>query len=343
MSTRLSQCRCARGGIPKPGGECAVCNAKRLQWRTGPKLAPRIVHDVLRSPGRPLEPAVRGEMEARFGHDFSRVRIHTDARAAESARAVDAVAYTVGGDVVFDSGRYSPQTEAGSHLLAHELAHVVQHSAAAAEARVAASEAEGAAPAREREAEAAAQAVTAGARPQVAHRTPAGAIQRAGPAVAAAPAAGLVLLWKCVSGALASAALDAAIQYGMHLWRLRRWPWERAQETWERYRHNWCSTVLSLILGCVGGIVAYRLIEPALRTRYPTLFGATGGTLLGRILLWLAVRGVLAPRMAVKWLARLGCVALFEAEALHPGITAEEGLSETPSAPTPETPETAVA
>jgi hypothetical protein len=67
-------------------------------------------------------------MESRFGHDFSGVEVHTDSRAAESARAVNALAYTVGRNVVFDSGRYVPQTQAGRKLMAHELTHVVQQS-----------------------------------------------------------------------------------------------------------------------------------------------------------------------------------------------------------------------
>ncbi len=65
-------------------------------------------------------------MEPRFGHDFSQVRIHTDERAAETARAVNALAYTVGRDVVFGAGQYAPQTDEGRRLLAHELTHVVQ-------------------------------------------------------------------------------------------------------------------------------------------------------------------------------------------------------------------------
>ena len=91
-----------------------------------PATAPPVVHDVLRAPGRPLEPSVRGPMEARFGHDFSRVRVHTDSRAAESAQAVGAAAYTVGSDVVFGGGRYGPGSTGGADLLAHELGHVVQ-------------------------------------------------------------------------------------------------------------------------------------------------------------------------------------------------------------------------
>lgn len=81
---------------------------------------------VLRSPSQPLDGAVRQEMEPRFGRDLSGVRVHTDERAAESARAVGAAAYTVGNDVVFGRGRYNPQSAAGRELIAHELTHVVQ-------------------------------------------------------------------------------------------------------------------------------------------------------------------------------------------------------------------------
>ena len=67
-------------------------------------------------------------MEPRFRHDFSRVRVHADTQAAESARAVNALAFTVGNDVVFGNGQYAPQTPAGRRLLAHELAHTIQQS-----------------------------------------------------------------------------------------------------------------------------------------------------------------------------------------------------------------------
>lgn len=88
--------------------------------------APPIVHEVLRSPGQPLDTSTRSFMEPRFGYDFSAVRVHTDARAAESARAVGAQAYTCGKRLVFDSGQYAPHTLDGRELLAHELAHAVQ-------------------------------------------------------------------------------------------------------------------------------------------------------------------------------------------------------------------------
>lgn len=89
-------------------------------------LAPAIVHDVLGSAGRPLDPAVRAFMDPRLGHDFSRIRVHANGQAADSARAVHAAAYTVGSHLVFGAGRYAPETPRGRRLLAHELAHAVQ-------------------------------------------------------------------------------------------------------------------------------------------------------------------------------------------------------------------------
>jgi hypothetical protein len=124
------QRRCACGGNPGPDGECAGCRRKRLHRRAtsqaAPATVPPIVNEVLQSPGQPLDTATREFMEPRFGHDFSKVRVHADARAAESARAVNALAYTVGRDVVFGSGQYAPRTSAGRRLLAHELTHTVQ-------------------------------------------------------------------------------------------------------------------------------------------------------------------------------------------------------------------------
>jgi Domain of unknown function (DUF4157) len=86
------------------------------------------VQEVLSSSGQPLDADTQNFMGASFGHDFSNVRVHTDERAGESAQAVNALAYTVGNDVVFDGGEYMPETETGRHLLAHELAHVIQQS-----------------------------------------------------------------------------------------------------------------------------------------------------------------------------------------------------------------------
>jgi len=166
------------------GGQCAECRKQseatlqRRAVRTGElEPVPEIVHDVLHSPGHPLDDETRAFFEPRFGHDFSQVRvnpvmqnsiqphltigpsedrfeqeaetmaervirlstppvqqrhdfsqvrIHTGAAAAASARALDALAYTVGRDVVFGEGQYAPHSLPGRRLIAHELAHVVQ-------------------------------------------------------------------------------------------------------------------------------------------------------------------------------------------------------------------------
>jgi Domain of unknown function (DUF4157) len=94
-------------------------------WGEGDSASP-IVYHVLHSSGESLDPGTRTFMESRFGHDFSQVRVHRDAKAAESARAVNALAYTVGEDVVFGTGQYAPGSSTGQRLLAHELTHVVQ-------------------------------------------------------------------------------------------------------------------------------------------------------------------------------------------------------------------------
>jgi len=136
----LLQRKCACGGTPGMDGECAACRQKRLQRKAShqaePTSAPPIVHDVLRSPGQPLDPATRILMEPRFGHDFSQVRVHTDARAATSARAVNALAYTMGQHVVFGAGQYTPGTSKGRQLIAHELVHTVQQGAGAVQRKV---------------------------------------------------------------------------------------------------------------------------------------------------------------------------------------------------------------
>jgi hypothetical protein len=90
------------------------------------EAAPASVDRVLASSGAPLEPPLREDMERRFGRDFSRVRVHSDAAAAQSAREVNARAYTAGSDIVFGMGQFAPGTQDGRTLLAHELTHVVQ-------------------------------------------------------------------------------------------------------------------------------------------------------------------------------------------------------------------------
>lgn len=122
-------CACAHGGE-----ECEECHSKHAlqRYSTAPASGlvagafPPAVHETLGRRGSPLDTQTREFMDARFGHDFSRVRVHTDEQASESARAVQAHAYTVGNDIAFRSGLYKPATSQGLALLAHELAHVVQ-------------------------------------------------------------------------------------------------------------------------------------------------------------------------------------------------------------------------
>jgi hypothetical protein len=89
---------------------------------------PRFVDDVVRSAGRPLDISTRSYFESRFGHDFSRVRIHADPAARQSARRLHALAYSVGSDVVVRDGWPSARSIRDRRVLAHELAHVVQQS-----------------------------------------------------------------------------------------------------------------------------------------------------------------------------------------------------------------------
>jgi hypothetical protein len=115
---------------------CRKCGGKDKERKKGilrrsavqdcPEWVPPIVHKVLSSPGQQLDSSTRAFMEPRFGHDFSKVRIHVDAEAENAARSVQARAYTIGRDIVFGSGAFMPDTREGTRLLAHELAHVVQ-------------------------------------------------------------------------------------------------------------------------------------------------------------------------------------------------------------------------
>ena len=127
---------CACGGacpkcqMEQPGREHESLQTKRVQASdTGQIAAPPIVHEVIRSPGQPLDPAARAFMEPRFGHDFSHVRVHADESAEMSARTINAHAYTVGNDIVFGHGRFDFNGTEGRRLIAHELTHVVQQSA----------------------------------------------------------------------------------------------------------------------------------------------------------------------------------------------------------------------
>lgn len=135
ISSGLSvQKKCPCGGSAGPTGECDECCKKRLQRKIrnsepgtqNEPSVPPIVHEVLRSPGRPLDPATRAFMQPLFGHGFSQVRVHDNSQAADLARSVKALAFTVGPNIVFNAGQYRPASGEGRRLLAHELSHVIQ-------------------------------------------------------------------------------------------------------------------------------------------------------------------------------------------------------------------------
>lgn len=127
------QRKCACGNHTMAGEECAECQNKKqiLQRKShssrgGADVIPSIVHEVLHSPGQPLDTGSSAFFESRYGHDFSNVRVHTNAKAAESAQAVNAYAYTVGRNIIFGAHQFAPHSSTGRQLLAHELAHVMQ-------------------------------------------------------------------------------------------------------------------------------------------------------------------------------------------------------------------------
>jgi hypothetical protein len=124
-------------------GVCSKCKAdqlseehRRLQTKrlrasnTEQIVAPPIIHEALQSPGQALDSPTRAFMEPRFGHDLSRVRVHTGGAAARAASSVNAHAFTVGRNIAFANGQYAPDTMAGRRILAHELTHVLQQSSA---------------------------------------------------------------------------------------------------------------------------------------------------------------------------------------------------------------------
>ncbi|MDC8448251.1 MAG: DUF4157 domain-containing protein [Nitrospira sp.] len=135
VSHGMLQRKCACG-THTMGSECESCRKNNLSLQRKapdsrlstqhPDVVPPIVHEVLRSTGHPLDLATRDFFEPRFGRDFSQVRVHTGDEASRSAEAVDALAYTVGNNVVFGRGQYRPDTAVGCRLLAHELTHTEQ-------------------------------------------------------------------------------------------------------------------------------------------------------------------------------------------------------------------------
>jgi Domain of unknown function (DUF4157)/Lysine-specific metallo-endopeptidase len=135
------QLRCACGNKAASGGSCDECARRRPDAQRALRPGAAVgsgnggANTAPPSNGHPLDTTTRHYFERRFGHGFGDVRVHDDGRADGAARAVDALAYTSGRDIVFAAGRYEPHSERGVRLLAHELTHVVQQRSGLAPAR----------------------------------------------------------------------------------------------------------------------------------------------------------------------------------------------------------------
>jgi len=121
VADRVMRDAAAGGTSPAP-----VAVQRAADRATDGADAPASVDAVLARDGAPLAAGLRADMEARFGHDFSQVRTHTDPAAERSAQEIGAAAYTAGHHVVFGRGHYAPATQSGRRLIAHELTHVLQ-------------------------------------------------------------------------------------------------------------------------------------------------------------------------------------------------------------------------
>src|SRR5262249_5930137 len=129
MSSALTPSMQRKCAMCTEGAPCPKCEEERIQTKEKPGRAPAVTPRVetlltsMRGGGHPLPPSVRAFFEPRFGQDLGQVRVHNDGQGAESARALQARAFTIGPDIVFGTGEYTPESPAGRRLLAHELTH----------------------------------------------------------------------------------------------------------------------------------------------------------------------------------------------------------------------------
>ena len=238
----------------------------------------------LTSGGQSLDPATRNYFEPRFGNDFSHVRVHHGGEASNVSRSINARAFTLGNNIVFDTGQYQPQSSEGKRLLGHELTHVVQQGAANSESHVS--------------------------------RSANDVIQRVEPvsSTAATVTIGAVAA-RCIIGAIVGVLFDAAIQAALFSWR------ERTLGFW-RVTLDWCSIILSAILGCIAGPISAYMLEPWIAARLGPRLGGIAGTLIGKILLFIAKKlGMTVPKGMVGTLLKLNCISPEQSSEL--GVPAE--------------------
>jgi len=311
--------------------KCAPCNNDQELLRRDavrpsafslqPAGVPPIVNEVLRSPGQPLDPETRAFFGSRFGHDFSQVRVHDDAKAAESARAVNAVAYTVGKDIVIETGRYTPVSIEGKRLLGHELVHTIQQKFGAdmhrpISKRLYMNDSEDSF---EKEAKALSNELLDD-RDEISTYPESGAsgvLQRQEPVTTTAATVTISgVVAKCIIGAITGALFDAAIQAALHAWRYRTWRFWRVSL-------NYCSIILSAILGCIAAPISAFVLEGWISAQLGTRLGGMAGTLIGKILVFIAKKLAIAvPKGLIGKLAKLGCVSPEQAAEL--GVTPGE-------------------
>ncbi|HEX6283028.1 MAG TPA: DUF4157 domain-containing protein [Nitrososphaera sp.] len=121
--------KCPACDMNEQGGEEELHISRKPSTISNQETMDEIMDDtgsVSPSEGFPLDSSTKGFMESRFGYDFGNVRIHSGERGARSAESMNALAYTIGNDVVFREGYYQPNTFKGRRMLAHELTHVLQ-------------------------------------------------------------------------------------------------------------------------------------------------------------------------------------------------------------------------
>lgn len=244
----------------------------------------------IKGAGQPLSASERAFFEPRFGADFGKVRVHNDTRAADVAQSVNARAFTLGHDVVFGAGQYSPGTGEGRRLLAHELTHAVQQQGLKSRAE---------------NHESRKNIGAAGMTGPMFHNMKDGTLQKAAPAIGIGALAG-----KCIIGAIIGVLLDLGIQGALHMWKKRTWRF------W-RMTVDYCSLILSAVLSCIGGIAAAKWLEPWINSALGGRLGGIGGTLLGRILIFIANKlGIGVPKFILKTLLKLNCISKDQAKVI---------------------------
>lgn len=286
---------------------------EEIQRKSAGGYTPPVTQEInekinrLRGGGQPLSQSTRSFFEPRFGYDFRDVRIHADSDSSDTAKLISARAFAFGNNVVMGEGEYQPHSSTGKRLLGHELTHVVQQNARSNAVHTRKS--------------------------GISTHSNAAYIQRVEPVTTTA--AGITfgaVVAKCIVGAIVGVLFDGAIQAILHS--IKNWTWRFWRATWD-----YCSMILSAILGCIAAPISAAILEPWIVARLGTRLGRIAGTLLGKILLFIAKKLAIGiPIGIVKSLAKLGCISSEQANEL--GVTRQSPEEPAPKDPDPEIPVT---